>query len=187
MVTLDQLWLPILAAVAFVFVWSNIVWMVLPHHKSDTRRLPDEVSVLEAVGKQGLRPGVYRYPWADSMKEMSEPAFVAKLEKGPVGMITVQPSGMFNMGKSMGAWIAYILVVTVTLAYVAGRSLGADAPYLAVFRLVGTVGFLAYSAANVPNAIWWAKPWSNVWKEVADGLVYALLTAGAFGWLWPRP
>jgi hypothetical protein len=23
-------------------------------------------------------------------------------------------------------------------------------------------------------------------KEVIDGLIYALLTAGTFGWLWPR-
>jgi len=23
-------------------------------------------------------------------------------------------------------------------------------------------------------------------KEMIDGLVYALLTAGTFGWLWPR-
>jgi hypothetical protein len=23
-------------------------------------------------------------------------------------------------------------------------------------------------------------------KEVLDGLVYGLLTAGTFGWLWPR-
>jgi hypothetical protein len=30
-----------------------------------------------------------------------------------------------------------------------------------------------------------AKPWVVAWKEVFDGLVYGLLTAGAFGWLWP--
>jgi len=23
-------------------------------------------------------------------------------------------------------------------------------------------------------------------KEVVDGLIYGLLTAGTFGWLWPR-
>jgi hypothetical protein len=45
---------------------------------------------------------------------------------------------------------------------------------------------LAYAAANVPHAIWWGKPWRNVIMEVIDGFVYGLLTAGAFGWLWPR-
>ena len=139
MVTLDQLWLPILVATVLVFVWSNLVWMVLPHHKSDTRRLPDEAAVLEAVGKQGLRPGVYRYPWADSMKEMGEPAFVAKLEKGPVGMITVLPNGVFNMGKSMGAWVALHRRGHGDRGLRGGPVPGAGVPYLAVFRLVGTV------------------------------------------------
>jgi hypothetical protein len=29
-------------------------------------------------------------------------------------------------------------------------------------------------------------PWSIVLKESFDGLIYSLLTAGTFGWLWPR-
>jgi hypothetical protein len=28
--------------------------------------------------------------------------------------------------------------------------------------------------------------WGTTIKEVIDGLVYGLLTAGTFGWLWPR-
>jgi hypothetical protein len=186
MVTLDALWLPILVATVLVFVWSNLVWMVLPHHKADTRRLPDEAAVVEALRKQALSPAIYRYPWADSMKEMGEPAFVAKLEKGPVGMITVLPNGNMNMGKMMGTWVAYIAILSIVVAYVAGRTLAAGTPYLSVFRLTGTVAFLAYAAANVPNAIWWGKPWGNTWREVFDGLCYGLLTAGAFAWLWPR-
>jgi hypothetical protein len=185
MVTLDQLWLPILAATALVFVASNIVWMVLPHHRSDTRRLPDEAAVMGGLGTE-LPPAVYRFPWAAGMKEMGTPEFVAKLEKGPVGFVTLLPRGPMNMGKAMGAWSAYIVVITVFLAYVAGRALGPGAHYLEVFRVVGTVGFLAYSGAQAPQAIWWGKPWANVWKETADGLLYALVSAGAFGWLWPR-
>jgi hypothetical protein len=29
-------------------------------------------------------------------------------------------------------------------------------------------------------------PWSHVPGRVFDGVVYALLTAGVFGWLWPH-
>ena len=29
-------------------------------------------------------------------------------------------------------------------------------------------------------------PWGFVTLEAIDGLVYALLTAGTFGWLWPH-
>jgi len=186
MVTLDMLWLPILAATFLVFLASNVVWMVLPHHRSDTRRLPDETPTLELLGRQSLNPGVYRFPWADSMKQMGEPGFVDKLKQGPVGFLTITPSGPFNMGKAMGGWIAYLIVIELLVAYVAGRTLGEGTPSLAVLRLVGTVAFLGFSGSHVPDAIWWGKPWRNVWKEVADGVLYGLLTAGAFAWLWPR-
>lgn len=186
MVTLGMLWLPILVATVLVFVASCIVWMALPHHKSDTRRLPDEPPALEVLGKQGLTRGMYRFPWANEMKDMKEPAFVAKLEKGPVGFLTILPNGQFEMGKQMGAWSAYILVITTIVAWVACRTLALGTPYPTVFRVVGVIATLAYAGAHLPDAIWWGKPWSNAWKEVADGVLYGLVTAGTFGWLWPR-
>jgi hypothetical protein len=186
MVSILALWLPILVATVLVFLASNLVWMVLPHHKSDTRRLPEEAPVVDALGKQGLRPGLYRFPWASSMAEMRDPAFVEKLNKGPVGFVTVTPSGPFNMGRAMGLWVGYLLVVGIFVAYVTGRHLEPGFHYLGVFRLAGTVAFLAYSGAQLPAAIWWGKPLGVAFREILDGLLYALLTAGAFGWLWPR-
>ena len=59
-------------------------------------------------------------------------------------------------------------------------------PTCDVFRVVGAVGFLAYAARQMPAAIWMGKPWAVASKEVFDGLVYGLVTAGTFGWLWPR-
>ena len=35
-------------------------------------------------------------------------------------------------------------------------------------------------------SIWYRRAWSTTIKTTVDGLVYALLTAGMFGWLWPR-
>jgi hypothetical protein len=186
MVSIPELWLPILVSTVLVFAASNLVWMVLPHHKSDTRALPDESTVLDALGKQGLRPGLYRFPWARSMAEMKDPAFVAKLEKGPVGFVTVMPSGPFSMGRAMGLWIAYLVVIGACVAYLTGRVLSPGAHYLEVFRVAGTVAFLAYSGAQLPAAIWWGKPLGVAFKEILDGFLYGLLTAGAFGWLWPR-
>ena len=58
--------------------------------------------------------------------------------------------------------------------------------YLKVFQVMGTVAFLAYAGGVLPGAIWMGKPWSIAAKEVLDGLIYGLVTAGAFGWLWPR-
>lgn len=47
------------------------------------------------------------------------------------------------------------------------------------------VAFMSYSMAEVPRAIWFGYTWSSTWKSVIDGLVFGLLTGGAFGWLWP--
>jgi hypothetical protein len=80
----------------------------------------------------------------------------------------------------------FTLVVSFFVAYVACHALSAGEPYLKVFQIVGAVAFLAYAAGQLPAAIWMGKPWAVAWKEVFDGLVYGLLTAGTFGWLWPR-
>jgi hypothetical protein len=101
-------------------------------------------------------------------------------------MISVWPKGPINMGKSMGQWVTYVLVISIVVAYVTGRTLGVGASFPAVFRLSGTVASLAYASAIVPSAIWWGRPWSVTWKEVADGIVYGLLTGASFGWLFPR-
>jgi len=186
MVTLDALWLPILVSTALVFVASSLVWMVLPHHRSDVKGLDDEASVMDAIGKQAPAPGLYNFPHPATHKAMAEPAFQEKLKKGPVGLVSVWPSGPINMGKSMGQWIAYVLVVSILVAYVTGRTLGPGVHYLAVFRVAGMAAILAYASAIVPGSIWWGKPWSVTWKEVIDGVAYGLLTAGSFGWLWPR-
>ena len=58
--------------------------------------------------------------------------------------------------------------------------------YLQVFRVVGAVSFLAYGFGSIPLGIWMGKPWSSVIKDLADALIYGLLSAGIFGWLWPR-
>ena len=49
-----------------------------------------------------------------------------------------------------------------------------------------TAAFLAYGLGPLVNGVWKGQPWSMALKEAFDGLVYSLLTAGTFGWLWPR-
>jgi hypothetical protein len=55
-----------------------------------------------------------------------------------------------------------------------------------VFRFVGTAALLGYSLALAQHSIWYMRNWITTLKSMFDGLVYALLTAGTFGWLWPR-
>lgn len=185
MVPLMALWLPILLAAVLVFVASSVIHMLLGYHGGDFAKLPEEDRVMEALRGAGVAPGEYVMPYAGSMKAMADPAFVEKQKRGPVAMLTVLPSGPPSMVRSLGLWFAYSVVVGIFAAYVAGRALGPDAEYMAVFRLAGTVAFVGYTLALWQGPVWFGRKWSTTLKNTFDGLVYALLTAGAFGWLWP--
>ncbi|MFQ6022809.1 MAG: hypothetical protein ACE5NW_08815 [Acidiferrobacterales bacterium] len=185
MVTLGSLWLAILLAAVVVWIASALIWMVLPHHKSDYKGLPDEEAARKALTPQDLAPGQYNIPHCASMEEMKKPEVQKKFEEGPAGFITILPRGVPAMGKPMVLTFVYYLIVGVIIAYVASRTLAPGADYLAVFRVTSTIAWLAYGAAIIPDAVWFGRPWSAVGKHLIDALVYALLTAGVFGWLWP--
>lgn len=55
-----------------------------------------------------------------------------------------------------------------------------------MFRFVGVTAFIAYAVALWQMSIWYHRAWSITLKSTVDGFIYALLTAGIFGWLWPR-
>ena len=55
-----------------------------------------------------------------------------------------------------------------------------------ISTVVGTAAFLAYGLGNLSNGIWKGQPWGMTIKESLDGLLFGLLTAGTFGWLWPK-
>jgi len=56
---------------------------------------------------------------------------------------------------------------------------------MSVFRVTSTVAFAAYVLALWHNWIWYSSGPGATLRSTIDGLVYALLTGGAFGWLWP--
>jgi hypothetical protein len=185
MVPLTALWLPILLAAIIVFVVSSVLHAVLTYHESDCHPIPNEDKILAAFRAAGLKRGYYHFPFG-SHKEMKSPAMVEKYKQGPVGMMTVFPSGPPAMPKFLGLWFAYCLIIGFFVAYLTGRTVAPGANYLVVFRVAGTAAFLAYGLGQLSNGIWKGQPWSMTIKEVIDGLLYGLLTAGTFGWLWPR-
>ncbi len=186
MVALSGLWLPIVLSAVAVFIVSAIVHMALPTHKKDYAKLPDEDRVMEALRAAGVKPGAYMFPFCSSGNDFKDPAVQAKFEKGPVGIAMIMPSGTPAMGPRLALWFVYCLAVSFFSAYLAGRLLPPAANYLTVFRVVGTVAFMAYGVGQGSDSIWKAQPWSTTIKNVFDGLVYGLVTAGMFGWLWPR-
>jgi hypothetical protein len=185
MVSLAALWLPILLSAVIVFVASSILHMVLPYHKNDYSKLPDEEKVVAALRGMTLPRGLYIFPYC-THQEMKKPEMVEKYKLGPVGHMTIFPSGQINMGKYLGQWFVYCLIVAFFAAYLASRTLMPGTHYLQVFRVVGTAAFMAFGIGTLANGIWKGQPWGMTIKETVDGLIYGLLTAGTFGWLWPR-
>lgn len=185
MVLLTELWLPILLSAIFVFLVSAAFHMLLPHHRNDFGPVPDEDRLQEDLRRAGLPPGDYSIPYAPTPKAMSEPEYVEKMTRGPLALITIAPSGPPAMGKSLTLWFLYSLAVSYASAYIAGRALGPGADYLEVFRFVTTAAFLGYVFGLWQQSIWYFRPWRTSLKSTVDGLVYALITAGTFGWLWP--
>jgi hypothetical protein len=186
MVALSSLWLPILLAAVAVFVVSSIIHMVLTYHRSDVKPVPSEDAVAAALRPHAIPPGDYVIPYAGSAAAMRTPEYQEKLNKGPVVFMTVRPNGPVAMGGSLAQWFVYCAVVGLFAAYVASRALGPGAEYLDVFRFAGTTAFAGYGLGLLQNSIWWGKSWGSTLRGVFDALIYALVTAGVMGWLWPR-
>ncbi len=186
MTYLSALWLPILLSSVIVFVVSSLIHMFTPWHKSDYPKLGNEDKVLDALRPLNIPPGDYMMPCPSSNQEMRSPEFAEKMKKGPVAMLTVFPSGSPAIGKNLIMWFVYSVVVGIFAGYVAGRALPTGTDYLPVFRFAGVTAFLGYSAALWQMSIWYRRSWLTTFKSTVDGLLYALLTAGTFGWLWPR-
>jgi len=185
MVSLTTLWLPILLSAAAVFAVSSALHMLLRHHAGDFGPVPDEDGVREALKSVALTPGEYVIPHAASPEAMKEPEYRRRCEEGPVAFLTVLESGPPTMAKQLVQWFLYCGLVSLLAAYVTGRALGPGAEYLSVFRFAGTAAFAGYVVAFWQTSIWFGRPWSTSLKYTGDGLVYALVTAGFFGWLWP--
>ena len=184
---LADLWLPILLSAVLVFVASSILHMVIPIHKGDFRKVAGEDQVLGAMRDAGVVPGSYMLPCADSMKDMCTPEMVEKFKQGPVGFLTIVPSGAPGMGKSLVQWFLYSLLISVFVGYLAWHAVAPGAAYLDIFRLSGTAAILAYAIAVIPDSIWKGTSWTITAKFIFDGLIYGLVTAGAFAGFWPGP
>src|SRR5215475_4114054 len=159
MIPLTALWLPILLSALLVFFASFIMHMVLTYHKSDYRQLPNEDRVTEALRSANVTRGpAYFFPYF-AFKEMKSAPVIEKLQRGPVGLLTVLPSGPPAMGKNLVQWFLYCIVISVFAAYLSGRLLAPGTAFLQVFRVVGTVVFLGHGAAHAQESIWSGRSW----------------------------
>jgi hypothetical protein len=186
MTPLTALWLPILGSAVLCFIVSSILHMVTKWHAADYRPVPNEAAFRDAVRPLAIPPGDYMVPRAGSTDEMRSPEFKEKMKSGPVMMFTMYPNDSMAMGRSLGLWFVHLVIVSIFAAYIAGRALPAGAHYLNVFRFAGATAFFSHAAALWPMWIWYRRDLGTTIRSTIDGLLYALLTAGMFGWLWPR-
>src|SRR5262245_25687317 len=99
MVAISALWLPVLLSAVLVFILSALVHMVVGYHQTDFKMLPDEARTLEILRGEKIPPGEYLFPCPSSPRDMSSPEMVEKYKRGPVGVLTLRPSGAPAMGK----------------------------------------------------------------------------------------
>lgn len=180
-----SLWLPILVAAVLVFIASTVIHMFLGYHKHDWSAVPNEDAFRHAVRPLSIPPGDYSVPRCASMKEMGTPEYQAKLNEGPVLMMTVLPNRVHALGKSLALWFVFSLLVGAFVAFVTGNTLVMGAQYSEVFCIAAAVAFAAYGLGEIPLSIWFSRSWATTARNLFDALVYALVTAGTFGWLWP--
>jgi hypothetical protein len=183
-VTVPMLWLPILLSAVAVMIGSSIIWMALKYENAEWKRIPGEDDLIEAVRKLNLpAPGQYLFP---HMMGQSADLLAKKMEEGPIGILLVRKPGKMNMGGMLLQSFIFYLVVSFFVAYVSSHALPHTADYLRVFQVAGVCGFMAYGFALVPEAIWFGRTWKSVLKGLVSALILGCLTAGTFGWLWPR-
>lgn len=192
---LTELWLPILASAAAVWIAGAVIWMAMPHHKKDMSALPNEKETIEKIRSLGLPPGNYGIPGGGCDKaRMQDPEVQRCWKEGPLGYLSLWKTPP-KMGPSMMLTFLVNLVVSVTIAYLAWVTIGGGVPgvipgvetdpgFSRIFQVVGTAGILAYCFAHIPSALWFGAYKRTIAMNIIDGVVYGCITGAIFAWLW---
>ncbi|MEL7312094.1 MAG: hypothetical protein AAFN07_11320 [Pseudomonadota bacterium] len=183
--TVTQLLIPAALSALLAWIASTLVHLVIKYHNSDYKALKNEGAVADAIGAESPAKGIYTIPYCVDMKEMGSEEMQAKFAKGPVAFVTVFDNGMPKMGKLILQQIVYFFIGAFLIGYCASLAMQPGEDYLVVFRAVSAIAFLAYGWAVIPFSIWYGHLWSTCAKYLVDALIYALLTAGVYAWLWP--
>ena len=185
MTALIHLWLPILLSAVVVFTISSLVHMVFKWHASDYKPVANEDALRATVNAANLTPGLYVVPFCKDMKDMGSPEVMKKYQEGPVLHVTVMPKGLPNMGKYLGLWFAWSLVIATLAAYLAARAGGPGAAAASAARWAASITFIGHGFGTVTESIWMGRPWSTSAKYLLDSALYAAGTWAVFLWLWP--
>jgi len=180
------LWLPVLLSAVAVFVISSLIHMVIKWHASDYRGFSNEDAVRDAIRAGNATPGKYVMPHCNDMKEMGSEAMQKKYRDGPVGHIILAAPGVPNMGKHLGLWFLWSLIVAAVSAYLAARVFGLGHAHVSgAAKLIGVVTFISHGFGTVQDSIWMSRSWSSSAKYLLDAALYGVASGFVFLWLWP--
>lgn len=177
--TVYDLWLPILASGLTTHVLSTIAWVVLPHHKPDWQKLPDEDKLHETITRS-VPPGQYIFPFARDGETAKSESFQKKSEQG-TGTLVIWNNPP-NMAKAILQTLTAFMVIAFVIGYLASLALQPGAEFMKVFQFVTSAGLLAYVSAHFPFVFWFRRKMA---MEIVDGVVFAIATGLVFASLWP--
>ena len=186
MTVLSAFWLPILLSAVAVFIVSSIIHMVLPWHKSDYPKVPNEEAVRSALGPLSILPGDYMVPRPSGRDEMKSAEFAEKVRVGPNVIMTVLPNGPWSMSRNLILWFLYLVVVGILVAALAGSALPRIPEHHEIIHFITVAAFMGYAVALWQNSIWYRRAWSFTIKATVDAVIYGFVTAMIFAWLWPQ-
>ncbi len=184
-VGLLALWLPILVATVLVFVVSFFLFVVLPHHRTDFDGIDEEERFSVELRNHNLKKGQYAFPFASSAVDSKDPEYQKRVRRGPVGILVIQPNVLSPSVRQLAMQFVHFAMLTAIIAYITGLVLPPGAGFVNVFHVVGAIAFVAHAGAHCVYPIWNYFSWSFALKCTIDGILFAVATAGVFGWLWP--
>lgn len=180
-----SLWLPIILSAVLCWIASAIIWTAMPHHKNDYQSLPDEAGFIAYLRSIGLKAGNYAIPNCSDHSRMKDPEMQRCMKEGPCGFLTLLRTPC-NMGKNMVLTFLVFLVVSVLIAYVGSITVLKGTSFMGVFRVLGTVGVIAYGFSHIPQGVWFGAKRSAIINNILDGVTYGLITGVVFAMLWPK-
>lgn len=181
------LWLPILLSAVVVFVISSLIHMVFKWHASDYKGFANEDAVRDALRVGNPETGKrYVVPYCTDMKEMAGEAMQQKYAAGPNAMVVFGPNGQPKMGKQLGLWFLWALIVALAAGFIVAELIMLH-PWRAraAAKLVGAFTFVAYGFGSVTESIWMYRSWASTAKYLLDAALYAVGSALVFYYLWP--
>ena len=186
MTPITSLLLPIVVAAFAVFVVSMIVHMAMPWHKSDFAVLPNQDAAIAAIQSLNLPPDDYAMPNVRLPGGARNPDFVAEFERGPTFHLTMMPAGGMHMGKFMGAWFGFMLLISAISAWVTGSIVPPGGNPRAVFHYSAIITTCSYGFGGWTLSVWYFRKWSTAFKGTFDAILYGLATGAVFMWMWPK-